>query len=251
MDKILLGKNVIITGTRRGIGRAAVEVFAQNGANIWACARKPDEEFEQRLSELAEKHGVWIQPVYFDLANDDEMKQAVKQIMGMKVPVDAVINIAGITYNALFQMTSRKKLDEVMKIDFSAPYFFTQSVVKLLLRNPSKNTAIVNIASSAALDGNSGRSAYGASKAAVICATRAMAEELGGHGVRANCIAPGITDTDMVGESMTPAVIEETVSQTALGRIGKPEEIAQAAAFLASDMASYITGQTIRVDGGM
>lgn len=251
MEKILMGKNCVITGARRGIGRAAVTVFAQNGANVWACARRQDAQFEQEMAQLAEENGVWIHPVYFDLADEAATKAAVKSIMSDKIPVDAVVNIAGITYNALFQMTTRAKLEEVMQIDFVAPYFFTQSMVKLLQRNPSKNTSIVNISSSAALDANSGRSAYGASKAALLCATKAMAEELGAAGIRANCIAPGITDTDMVEESMTSAVIEETVAQTALHRIGRPEEIANTAAFLASDLSSYVTGQVIRVDGGM
>ncbi|MGO5115126.1 SDR family NAD(P)-dependent oxidoreductase [Candidatus Avoscillospira sp. LCP25S3_F1] len=251
MEKILMGKNCVITGARRGIGRAAVEVFAQNGANVWACARRQDAQFEQEMAQLAEESGVWIHPVYFDLADEAATKAAVKTIMSEKIPVDAVVNIAGITYNALFQMTNRSSLEEVMQIDFVAPYFFTQSMVKLLQRNPSKNTSIVNISSSAALDANSGRSAYGASKAALLCATKAMAEELGAVGIRANSIAPGITDTDMVGESMTPAVIEETVAQTALHRMGRPEEIAHAAAFLASDLSSYVTGQVLRVDGGM
>lgn len=251
MEKILMRKNCVITGARRGIGRASVEVFAQNGANVWACARCQDGRFEQEMAQLAEENGVWIQPVYFDLADEAATKAAVKTIMGGKVPVDAVVNIAGITYNALFQMTTRTSLEDVVQIDFIAPYFFTQSMVKLLQRNPSKNTSIVNISSSAALDANSGRSAYGASKAALLCATKAMAEELGAAGIRANCIAPGITDTDMVEESMTQAVIDETVAQTALGRIGRPEEIAHTAAFLVSDLSSYVTGQVIRVDGGM
>lgn len=251
MDRILIGKNAVLTGARRGIGRATVEAFAQNGANVWACARKPDPSFEEDMAILSEKYGVWIKPIYFDLADDTAVKLGVKTIAADKQPVDALINIAGITHNALFQMTTRKNMDDMLQINFEAPYFFTQMMVKLLQRNPNKNTSIVNISSSAALDANAGRSAYGASKAAVICATRAIAEELGKMGIRANCIAPGITDTDMVGESMSEEVIQNTVARAALGRMGQPREIAEVAAFLASDLSSYITGQVIRVDGGM
>ena len=117
-----------------------------------------------------------------------------------------------------------------------------------MLRNGKGN--IVNISSTAALDGNSGRSIYGATKASVYCATKALAEELGSKGIRANCIAPGITETDML-SSMTEEVINETVMATDSQRSGKPEDIANAALFLASDLSSYITGQILRVDGGM
>ncbi len=251
MDRILVGKNAVITGARRGIGRATVETFARNGANIWACARKYDHAFEADMAGLAEENGVWIKPVYFDLADRDEMKAAITAIMADKCPVDALINVAGITYNALFQMTTQEKLQELLDIDFRAPFFFTQYLLKLMLRNPRKMASVVSISSSTAIDANSGRGAYGASKAALICATRALAEELGGHGIRANCIAPGITDTDMVGESMSEAVIQKTISSTILKRIGKPNDVAETAAFLASDYSSYITGQVLRVDGGL
>jgi 3-oxoacyl-[acyl-carrier protein] reductase len=117
-----------------------------------------------------------------------------------------------------------------------------------MLRNGSGS--VINVASSAALDGNSGRASYGASKAALLCATRALSREVGAQGVRANVIAPGITETDMIG-SMTDAVIAETVAGTDMRRIGAPTDIADVAVFLASDLSSYITGQVFRVDGGM
>lgn len=247
-NRILEGKNAIVTGCARGIGHQIVETFAMNGSNVWACARKRTEEFDQYASELSLKYGVKITPLYFELTDKDQMKAIVKQIMSEKVAVDILVNNAGITYNALYQMSTIDQIHHTLEVNFIAPYLFTQYIVKLMLKN--KSGSVVNIASSAGLDGNSGRSIYGASKAAVICATKALAEELGDKGIRANSIAPGITQTDML-SSMTEEVINETVLGTDMKRPGKPEDIANAVLFLASDLSSYITGQVLRVDGCM
>ncbi len=162
--------------------------------------------------------------------------------------MDGLVNNAGITYNALFQMSNMDEVRRQMEVNFFAPYQFTQYIVKLMVRN--KKGSIVNIASSAGLDGNSGKSAYGASKAALITMTKSIAEELGAVGVRANCIAPGITDTEML-LTMPEYIVEDTKKSVDLQRVGKPADIADAAAFLISDLSSYITGQVLRVDGGM
>lgn len=246
---MLQGKNAVITGCARGIGKQMLETFASNGANIWACVRKPSEEFSENIRELAERYQVSITPVYFDFADQGEIKEAVKSIMGAKQSVDILVNNAGITYNALFQMTTMDKLKEVFEINFFSQFMFTQYIAKLMIRQ--KAGSIINIASSAAIDANPGRSAYGASKAAVVCMTKAMAKELADFNIRANVIAPGITETDMVFESMTEEIIKNTVAQTSLKRMGQTSDIANAALFLASDMSSYITGQVLRVDGGM
>lgn len=246
---MLTGKNAIITGCARGIGKRILENFAANGANIWACIRKPNEEFTSFVQELAAQHQVTITPLYFDFANTEEIKAAVLEIKKSKESIDILVNNAGITYNALFQMTTMEKLKEVFEINFFSQFLFTQFVVKLMTRQRSGN--IINISSSAAIDANAGRSAYGASKAAVICMTKALARELAEYNIRANVIAPGITETDMVTASMSDEVINTTVAQTKLKRIGQPFEIANAALFLASDLSSYITGQVLRVDGGL
>jgi 3-oxoacyl-[acyl-carrier protein] reductase len=248
-EMLIKGKNAIVTGCARGIGRSILETFASNGANVWACARKKSDAFEEHAAALARECSVEITPVYFDLVDSEQMKTGVKNIMSAKRSVDVLVNNAGVTHNALFQMTSREKLLELFEANFFSQYLFTQYIAKLMVRQ--KSGSIVNIASTAGLDGNPGRSAYGASKAAVICATKAMAAELAEHGIRANVIAPGITETDMVSQSMTEQVINDTVATTALRRIGQPCEIANATLFLASDLSSYVTGQVIRVDGGM
>lgn len=246
--KLLAGKNAIVTGTARGIGHKIVEVFAANGANVWACARKQTPEMDAYCKDLSEKYGVEVKPIYFELTDRVQMKDAVKSIMSEKKPVNILVNNAGITYNALFQMSNEDKIKESFDINFTSPYLFSQYIVKLMLKNGGGS--VVNVSSTAAIDGNSGRSIYGATKASVLCATKSMAEELGSKGIRANCIAPGITQTDML-SSMTEEVINETVMATDSQRAGMPEDIANAALFLASDLSSYITGQILRVDGGM
>jgi 3-oxoacyl-[acyl-carrier protein] reductase len=135
-----------------------------------------------------------------------------------------------------------------MEVNFFAPYLLTQYISKLMVR--SKKGSIVNVASTAAFDGNAGKSAYGASKAALVAMTKSIAEELGPSGIRANCIAPGITETEMLA-TMPDSIVEGVINIVALRRAGQPADIAWVAAFLASDRASYITGQTIRADGGM
>jgi 3-oxoacyl-[acyl-carrier protein] reductase len=246
--RILENKNILITGCNRGIGKAMLEVCASHGANIWANARQFNEQFEEHCTRISKDYQVDVIPVYFDLTEKNQILAAVKLIRGSSNPINGLINNVGITYNSLFQMSTEANLRENMDVNFIGPYILTQYIAKLMVRNGGGS--IVSIASSAALDANSGRSAYGASKAALLNATKAVSRELGISNIRANSIAPGITETDML-SSMSDETIQETADSTALGRCGKPDEIASAAAYLISDLSSYITGQTLRVDGGM
>lgn len=245
---LLKDKNVIITGTNRGIGKALLLEFARNGANIWAHTRRETPEFLELISRISKEHNIEIRPVYFDLTDYDAMKNAVKSIMNSKIPVDALVNNAGITYNTLFQMSTQENLRQQFEVNFFSMFTFTQYISKLMVRE--KKGSIVNIASTAGLDGNSGKSVYGATKAAVIAMTKSIAAELGENGIRANCIAPGITETEMLA-TMPESVVLEAKNAADLRRGGKPSEIACSAVFLASDYSSYISGQVIRVDGGL
>ena len=245
----LKGKNAIITGARRGIGRAAVEVFAENGANVWACARQEDAVFETDMAGLAKQYDVWIEPFYFELTDERQMKQAVKQIQAEKRPVDILVNNAGaVAQSASFAMTSIAKMKEIFNVNFFAQMLLTQYVTRLMLRQHSGS--VVNLTSIAALDGEPAQLEYVGSKAAIAGATRKLARELGGEGIRVNAVAPGIIDTDM-GNQMHPELMDRILGNTVMGRLGTPKEIANVIAFLASDKASYITGQIIRVDGGL
>ena len=245
---MLSEKNILITGCARGIGKSMVEVCAKHGANIWANARSQNENFNNYCQSISEQHSVSVIPTYFDLTSKAEIVDSVKMIRASDRPINGLINNAGITYNSLFQMSSETNLRENLEVNFIGPFILAQYITKLMIKNGGGS--IVSIASSAAIDGNSGRSAYGASKAALLTATKALSREVGASGIRSNTIAPGITETDML-SSMSVETIMETSESTALKRCGMPHEIASVAAFLISDMSSYITGQTLRVDGGM
>lgn len=249
VNMLLKGKTAVITGCNRGIGKSILQLFAENGANIWALVRKESAEFTEFMEELTNKYDVKIRPIYVDFADNEEIKLAAKALISSKESIDILVNNAGITYNALFQMSTIDKMQEVFQVNYFAPMVLTQYIVKIMLKNGGGS--IVNLSSSAAIDSNPGRGVYGASKAALLCSTKTIAAELGGKGIRANCIAPGITDTDMVSESMSDSVISETISKTMVKRMGKPLDIANTALFLASDLSSYVTGQVIRVDGGL
>ena len=244
---MLKNRNAIITGCNRGIGMEILRVFAQNGANIWACVRNQNDEFTSFINECTSKHNVEIWPIYFDLQDVDQIRSAMKVILSSKKPIEILVNNAGITYNALFQMANIEKMKEVFDVNYFSQMIITQYILKVMLRN--RKGSIINIASTAGIDGTSGRSVYGASKAAVICATKALAEEVGESGIRVNSVVPGITETDML-VTMSEEVLNQEKSQTHLERFAKPIEIANTCLFLASEFSNYITGQVIRVDGG-
>jgi 3-oxoacyl-[acyl-carrier protein] reductase len=241
-------KNIIVTGCARGIGKEIVNTLSENGANVWACIRKPSEEFSQYCTELSQKYNNTITTVYCDFTDQEQIKTAAKTIMSDKKPIHGLVNNAGIILNRLFQMTSLEDARKQMDVNFFAPFLFTQYIVKIMIRQ--KLGSIVNISSTAAQDAYSGRSAYGSSKAAVICLTQTIAAELAEYNIRANAICPGITQTDMI-ENISQEVIQETINKTKLHRIGQPKDISNAVVFLLSDLSSYMTGQVLRVDGGM
>ena len=179
----------------------------------------------------------------------DEIKSAANEIIFSKLPIDVLINNSGIVHTSMFQMTSIKKLKEIFEINFFTQIIFTQYILKTMIRN--KNGSIINISSTSGIDGDFGRGAYSASKAALILQSKSLSRELGGYNIRVNSIAPGLTNTDMLNNNTSKKVIEEVLKKVSLNRIANPEEIANVALFLSSDLSTYITGQTIRVDGGM
>lgn len=248
MSRLLEGKNIVVTGTAKGMGKQMIETFAENGANVFAHARTETETHKDLCKELSEKNNVQVMPLYFDLLNTDAMKEAIKSIRETKLPIDGLVNNAGITFNSLFQMTNMEELRNQMEVNFFAPFLFTQYISKLMVRN--KKGSIVSISSSAALDGNSGKSAYGASKAALLTMTMCISEELAATGIRANVICPGVTATDML-STMPDYILDIQKEASFLKKIGTTADIANTALYLLSDYSSYITGQVIRVDGGV
>lgn len=246
---MLQGKTAIITGCTRGIGRAVLEAFAANGANIWACTRRQDNQWEEHLGKLRQEHGVSIRTLCFDVADEEQVRQAMRTLIQSHESVDILVNNAAqAPQNKAFLMTPLKDIQLNFQINFFSALLITQSVARIMIRQ--KRGSILNITSIAATDVPYGQMEYVTSKAALAAATKKLAHELAPYGIRANAIAPGLTDTDMLRE-MAPEVLRQGLVSGLSGRLGKPEEIAQVAVFLASDLSGYINGQVIRVDGGM
>ena len=245
---LLKGKTAVITGCNRGIGKAILETFAENGANVFACVRKETEEFSERIAELSKNYGVEIIPLYFDLRDEAAMKSAIMQIRKTHKKIDILVNNAGTRPSSptAFSMTPLDKIREVFDVNFFAALQLTQYALKLMQSGGS----IINVASMAAFDGDLGFCSYASSKAALIGFTRNLSRELGKQNIRVNAIAPGLTDTDMGRANDTKGEAEEFIKSSTLGKWGTPQEISNAILFLASDLSSFITGEVIRVNGG-
>ena len=244
---MLNGKNAIITGSNRGIGRAIVEEFARCGCNIWACARKENHEFEEQLALLSEKHGVWIKPVYFDLSSEEAVKDGFKQIHGEKLPVDILVNNAAMGYSGMFSLTPMQVVRKLYEVNVFSVFALTQLVLKKMIRQ--KSGSIVNLASVAGLEAHHGDVTYGSSKAAIISLTQNLAAEMAEFGIRVNAVAPGPTETEMIVQFAETAK-GRILDNVAMGRMAQPEEIARVVCFLASEGASFVNGQVLKIDGG-
>lgn len=243
----LSGKTAIITGSNRGIGKEILLQFAKEGADIWACARKESEDFLELIEKTASVNQVTIKPVYFDLLDENQTKKGIQSIIKEKKPIDILVNNAGIAHGATFQMTSMDKLREVFEINYFSQIQIMQLISRYMMKQ--KRGSIINIASVGGIEANPGYLAYGSSKAALIWATKCLSKEVGTYGIRVNAVAPGLTETNM-GHYKSQQEIEKVLNRTSLNRMGKPSEIAEAVVYLASEQASFITGQVLCVDGG-
>lgn len=243
------GKNVVITGCSRGIGYKILEEFFLNGANVWACVRKESAEFDEKIQDLLaqSENENWIKPIYFDMESEEEVKQAAKQIIGEKQIIDIVVNNAGITSRSTLHMMSMKELKKVYTVNLFSQLLFTSLLSRYMIRN--KKGSIINISSVSGLDNAEGTLAYGGSKASVAWSTKTLAIELGKYNIRVNAVAPGLIETDMISYK-SDEEIKQLIDGNCIKRMGQAEDVANAVLFLASDKASYITGQVIRVDGG-
>lgn len=244
---MLTGKTAIVTGANRGIGLATVEVFAEQGADVWACAHTQTDGFEDKIDQISSKYAAVVTPIYFDVTNEAQVKDAVKMIGETSKAIDILVNNAGISVERLFSMTSIETISKMMEVNFLSQIRLSQFVSRFMVRN--KIGSIINIASVSGIESEQGSIAYGSSKAAVIFSTKTMAVELGKYGIRVNAVSPGFIDTDMW-KSRDTEIKDKIIARTPLGRQGTPKEVANVILFLASDMASYMTGQNLVVDGG-
>lgn len=242
-------KWAFITGSNGGIGSALLWKFSKEGWNLYAHARQPSDEFEALLNEIRETYPVQIEPVFFDLTDIEKMEQTIAGLRRDKRRIDVLVNNAGKMHAGLFQTTEMDVIREVFEVNLFGAMELTQRVLKLMVRK--KRGSIVNISSIMAFDPGIGQCAYGVSKSALITFTETLAREMGNYGIRVNAVAPGITDTRMADTAAAEKGKRElTEGRGALTRLAKPEEIAEAVFFLASDAASFVNGEVIRVDGG-
>jgi len=246
--KLLNDKTALITGCNRGIGKEILVVFAQNGASIIACARKKDLDFEDFISKTKSKYNVDIKIIYFDLNNENEIKNSLKSLIIEKLHIDILVNNAGIAHGGLLQMTSLSKIREVFEINFFSQLQVIQLVSKIMMKQ--KCGSIINISSIAGIDSYPGYSAYGSSKAAFIYATKSLSQEFSSYNIRINSVAPSLTETDMANQ-MEEKAKNIMIDASSKKRLAKPSEIAHTVLYLASDLSNFVNGQVIRVDGGM
>lgn len=245
---LLEGKTAVITGCNRGIGKAVLDRMAAQGASAFALIRREDAAFTKHCAALSEKHGVDVRIVYADFENESAVTAAAREVLKTKQRIDILVNNIGVAFpQRMLAMTPMEAVKRSFQINVFSGMLFTQLISKSMMR--SRQGSIVFLSSSAAFDGGANIE-YSAGKAAVLGEVRRLAVELGGFGIRVNAIAPGLTDTDMGGIT-SEEVKAAAMSRNIMKRMGEPEEIADAAVFLASDLSRFMTGQTLRVDGGL
>lgn len=245
--KLLAGKTALITGGSRGIGAAIAEKFAQNGANIAFTYLSSDEK-ANALAEKLTSYGVQAKAYKSDAADFKAAEDLAKAITEDFGQIDICVNNAGISRDNLLLRITPEQWDEVMQANLKSVFNLTKQVIRPMMK--ARQGTIINMSSIVGVKGNAGQGSYAASKAGIIGFTKSIAQELGSRNIRCNAIAPGFIETDMT-DYLKEEGGQQWMEKIPLQRIGKPEEIADVALFLASDMSSYVTGQVISACGGM
>jgi 3-oxoacyl-[acyl-carrier protein] reductase len=241
-------KILLITGACRGIGLATARLFAREGAHVILTGCRP-EALEEALSSLnKDMPGARLTSLVLDVAFADSVRDAFQAVFRLTRRLDVLVSNAGVLDDALIGMVTEEQIQRVFAINTFGVLYCAQYGSRLMARNRGGN--IINMASIVGIEGNSGQAVYAGSKAAVIGITRSLAKEPAPQNIRVNAIAPGFIDTDMA-RSIGREKFAERVAAVKMGRIGSPDEVANVALFLASDLSSYVTGQVIGVDGGM
>ena len=246
-ERLLERKVCLVTGASRGIGRAVAEKFSEEGAVVYANARIPA-SINDWAVECSVKNGVSVTPLYFDVTDYAAMKESVLQIMKEQNRIDILVNNAGVVSYEPLGMAQTEKIRAMFEVNVFAVISIMQLVSRIMSRQ--KRGSIINISSIVGLKGVKGQLAYSASKGAVISLTRSAAKELAAHNIRVNAIAPGMIDTSRLHDAMENG-FKERLSDIGMGRLGKPDDIANACLFLGSDLSEYISGQILGVDGSL
>lgn len=248
MEGLLVNKVCIITGAAQGIGKSIAERFAGDGAVVYACDRQ-EGSMDDWAKDCSENYNTRVIPLYFDVTDAVAVKSAFMTVYKQEGRIDALVNNAGVVFNKKIGMIVRSETELMFRVNVIAVIEMIQLVARLMAR--TGGGAIVNIASVTAVLGSPGQSAYSATKGAIISFTKSAAKELAAQGVRVNAVAPGIVKTERFAELYQESgdKIDTRIQKIALGRLGTPEDVANACAFLASDRASYISGQILGVDG--
>jgi 3-oxoacyl-[acyl-carrier protein] reductase len=244
---MLKGKTAVITGASRGIGKAVAMRLGRAGANLVLNYRSNDEAMDSFL-EILEKEGIKAVKAKGDVSNSDDAKELMKIAKDTFGSLDILVNNAGITKDRLIIQMKEEDFDSVIRVNLKGSYNCIKHAAKIMMKQRSGK--IVNMASVVGVTGNAGQINYSASKAGVIGMTKSAARELSARNITVNAVAPGFIETDMT-KTLVEKSGEGMLSGIPLGRLGSPEDVAEAVAFLASDAAAYVTGQVLNVDGGM
>lgn len=246
--KLLENKVALITGASRGIGKGIAEHFAKEGANVAFSYASSEEKAKALEKELQDTYGIKAKGYRSNAAKYAEAEELVNAVLADFGQLDILINNAGITRDTLLMRMSEEQWDEVIETNLKSAFNLTKAVLKPLLKQ--RSGSIINMTSVVGVMGNAGQANYAASKAGMIGFTKSIAKELGSRGIRCNAVAPGFIETEMTA-ALDEATLKGWTDAIPLKRGGTPEDVANACVFLGSDMSTYITGQTLQVDGGM
>ena len=244
---LLENKVALITGAARGIGRQIALLFAREGARIAFTDLEENAESQATRREL-ESLGAQVRFYASDAADFEAAHKVVEQVMADFGRIDILVNNAGITRDTLLLRMTEQQWDDVLRVNLKSAFNFIHAVTPAMMKQ--RSGSIISLSSVVGINGNAGQANYAASKAGIIALTKSVAKELGGRGVRANAIAPGFILTDMT-KALSPDILDTFVSMIPMRRGGEPEEVAKVALFLASDLASYVSGEVIQVNGAM